>query len=55
MMTNFKTLPGFLSHQLVIILEEAKESRDVEQSGGQVWAAGSNTSPGLVAFKDKQP
>ena len=38
MMTNLKGLQGFLSHQPVIILEEANESRNVKQSGGQVWS-----------------
>lgn len=53
-MTNLKGLWGFLSHQLVVILEEANESRNVKQSDGQVWAVEVTPLQDLWPLKDKQ-
>lgn len=54
MMTNLKGLPGFLSHQLVITLEEANWSRNVKQFGGQVWSVEVTPLQDLWPLKDKQ-
>lgn len=54
MMTKPKGLPGFLSHQLVIILEETNESRNVKQSGEQVWSVEVTPLQDLWPLRDKQ-
>lgn len=54
MMTNLKGLPGFLNHLLVRILEEANESRNVKQSGGQAWSVEVTPLQDLWPLKDKQ-